>query len=131
MAKMLTFWGVIGLLLAVIGGVVAIANWPDTTTKSEVTVSGLQPSVTSVTETGSEAAANVGLIMLGVGSTVLWVVLIAFGVYCGLRMKEEHEERREARRQVEATIADKNRQAREDRQRRMVAKPADEERPTT
>jgi len=131
MAKALTFWGVIGFLLAVIGGVVAIANWPDTTTKSEVTVSGLQPSVTSVTETGSEAAANVGLIMLGVGSTVLWVVLIAFGVYCGLRMKEEREEGREARRQVDATIADKNRQAREDRQRRMVAKPADEERPTT
>jgi hypothetical protein len=89
MAKTLTFWGVVGFILAAIGAVVTLANWPDTTTTSEVTVNGLEPSVTSVTETGSETAANVGLIMLGVGATVLWVVLIALGVYCGLRMHEE------------------------------------------
>ena len=34
MAKKLTFAGAIGFLLATIGAVVALANWPDTTTTS-------------------------------------------------------------------------------------------------
>ena len=141
MASKLTFGGVVGFLLAAIGAFVALANWPDTTTTSEVTVNGLEPSVTSVTETGNETAANVGLMMLGVGSTMLWVVLIALGVYCGLRMHEERSQpgpervqpgpkrsRRSHSRPLSTTEQERlNREA----QQRIAAKRAAEKRPRT
>ena len=127
MAKKLTFAGVVGFVLAAIGAVVALANWPDTTTTSEVTVNGLQPSVTSVTQTGSETAANVGLIMLGVGSTVLWVVLIAFGVYCGLRMHEERGQHASTRPLTSVAAERLNAEA----QQRIAAKRAAEKPPGT
>jgi hypothetical protein len=88
MANRLTLWGILGFMLAAIGAVVAVANWPDTETEVSSTLDGGIES--SVNETGNEVAANVGLVMLGVGSTMLWVVLIALGVYCGLRLNAEH-----------------------------------------
>jgi hypothetical protein len=94
MANRLRFWGFVGFMLASIGAVVAASNWPESTTRFKTTFGGgLEP---SVRQTGSDSAAHFGLVLLGVGSTMLWVVVGALAVYCGLRAKEEHDEIRES-----------------------------------
>ncbi|MGH3455166.1 MAG: hypothetical protein ACRDPQ_07335 [Nocardioidaceae bacterium] len=126
MANRLTLWGILGFMLAASGAVVAVANWPDTKTEVSSTLDGGIES--SVNETGNEVAANFGLVMLGVGSTMLWVVLIALGVYCGLRMNAEHSQigavrSRRGSMSVDGATAERlNREA----QRRIAAKRAAE-----
>jgi hypothetical protein len=131
MANRLTLWGIVGFMLAAIGAVVAATHWPETTTEFNSGFGGGLERSTS--ESGNEAAANFGLVMLGIGSAVLWVVVIAIGVYCGLRMRDEMQEgrsepmpsRRESKRQFDAIIAEKARRIEEDRQRRYEKRAAD------
>jgi hypothetical protein len=102
----LTFLGVVGFLLAALGAAIAKLNWPGTT-------------------------ANVGLALLGVGSMVLGGVVIAVGVYCGLRMHEERGQlgggRHGSSRQVSTATAEPlNREAKQRiAARRAADEPAD------
>ena len=125
MANKLTLWGVLGFMLAASGAVVAVTSWPETTTEFESTLSGgLEP---SVSETGSEAAANFGLVLLGVGSTMLWIVLIAFGVYCGLRMLEERRALRGKRGSAQPPASAATESPKQEAKQRIAAKSAAEE----
>ena len=72
--RQLTKLFVFGLILGVVGAMLAMAYWPSTT----VTSAGAH-------HEGNQVTANFGLLLLGVGQILMFIPIIGWGVKLGLR----------------------------------------------
>ncbi len=75
----LVFYGLVGLVVGVIGWLIAYAAWPETKARDALQTGG------QVEETGSTFLSFVGLLLASVGNLVLFVSTVALAVAVGIR----------------------------------------------